>query len=58
MSIACIVMTGSRTGIVGLCAVGVLVWLKSTNKFRWMLVLIASVAVTWNVMPQEEAYSY
>jgi len=54
MSLVCIVMTGSRTGALGICLLGLLVWLQNTQKLKWMLLIIALSTLTWNIMPQEK----
>jgi O-antigen ligase len=52
MSLATIVLTGSRTAYVGVVGIVFIIWLRSARKGLSIVVLIAGMALTWIVAPQ------
>lgn len=51
LGILCIVLTGSRTGMVGVILLLALQVWSSKNRFRYLIASIAALAATWSQMP-------
>jgi len=53
-----LILTGSRSGLVGLAAIGALIWIQSRHKVAMAVVFMALVAVTLPRLPDDLADRY
>ena len=53
MAVACVLLTGSRTALVGLCLLAVVATSLSKYRFRLALLLALAVPLVWNIMPAD-----
>ncbi len=49
----CVLLTGSRTGFIGLCCLGLMVILLSKHRLAWVLLLAALAPLAWQCLPQD-----
>jgi probable O-glycosylation ligase (exosortase A-associated) len=48
-----LILTGSRGGLLGLCAVTFFIWIKSRKKFRLFIIFLICAAIFWNFAPSQ-----
>lgn len=58
MCVWTVVLTGSRSGFLGLMCLSVLVWLMSAHKVRNVLAALLLAVCVWSIMPQQYRTRY
>ncbi len=53
-----VVLTGSRSGFLGLLYLSILIWLMSPHKLRNLLAVLLLAVAVWSVMPQQYRTRY
>jgi O-antigen ligase len=53
LSLVCVLLTSSRTGFVGLCCLAAMTALLSTQRLKWLVLLVVLAPAAWHFLPQD-----
>lgn len=53
LSAVCVLLTGSRSGLVALCFLFFMVAMASRHRFKWLLLFAMMAPLAWNMLPED-----